>query len=379
VKHGLKILFAGTPDFAAVALKALLDSEHDIVAVYTQPDRPAGRGRKLTASPVKVLAEENSLTVVQPTSLKDADVQQELANWQADLMVVVAYGLILPDAVLRAPGLGCINIHASLLPKWRGAAPIQRAILAGDGQTGITIMQMDSGLDTGDMLLKITCPINPGDTAETLHDNLAKIGAQALLELLPNLSAGTLQPEPQDETQASYAKKLQKSEAELNWQQSVLPQENRARSSQNPAMALTCKQGKGYCVYNSYSYPVARPCLLVSSLMPIAYWEHSWVNLAPLHFFKNEPPRCIGPNPQPGLFSWSIFISGIIPDSGQSSGQGKKTKTADSGNLLWRFTRLPAAFCYRQRFAQKTFQSERWRCFMPASGWPVPTHRHACA
>jgi len=221
VKHGLKILFAGTPDFAAVALKALLDSEHDIVAVYTQPDRPAGRGRKLTASPVKVLAEENSLTVVQPTSLKDADVQQELANWQADLMVVVAYGLILPDAVLRAPGLGCINIHASLLPKWRGAAPIQRAILAGDGQTGITIMQMDSGLDTGDMLLKITCPINPGDTAETLHDNLAKIGAQALLELLPNLSAGTLQPEPQDETQASYAKKLQKSEAELDWQQSA--------------------------------------------------------------------------------------------------------------------------------------------------------------
>ena len=221
MKHGLKILFAGTPDFAAVALKALLDSEHDIVAVYTQPDRPAGRGRKLTASPVKILAEENGLTVVQPTSLRDADVQQELANWQADLMVVVAYGLILPDAVLRAPGLGCINIHASLLPKWRGAAPIQRAILAGDGQTGITIMQMDSGLDTGDMLLKITCPINPGDTAETLHDNLAKIGAQALLELLPNLSAGTLQPEPQDETQASYAKKLQKSEAELDWQQSA--------------------------------------------------------------------------------------------------------------------------------------------------------------
>ena len=221
MKHGLKILFAGTPDFAAVALKALLDSEHDIVAVYTQPDRPAGRGRKLTASPVKILAEENGLTVVQPTSLRDADVQQELANWQADLMVVVAYGLILPDAVLRAPGLGCINIHASLLPKWRGAAPIQRAILAGDGQTGITIMQMDSGLDTGDMLLKVTCPINPGDTAETLHDNLAKIGAQALLELLPNLSAGTLQPEPQDETQASYAKKLQKSEAELDWQQSA--------------------------------------------------------------------------------------------------------------------------------------------------------------
>ena len=221
MKHGLKILFAGTPEFAAVALKALLDSEHDIVAVYTQPDRPAGRGRKLTASPVKMLAEENGLTVVQPSSLRDADVQQELANWQADLMVVVAYGLILPDAVLATPRLGCINVHASLLPKWRGAAPIQRAILAGDGQTGITIMQMDSGLDTGDMLLKVTCPIVPGDSAEILHDKLAEIGAQAMLDILPDLSAGALQPELQDETQASYAKKLKKSEAELEWQQSA--------------------------------------------------------------------------------------------------------------------------------------------------------------
>ncbi len=221
MKHGLKILFAGTPEFAAVTLKALIDSGHDIVAVYTQPDRPAGRGRKLTASPVKALALEHDLPVVQPESLKETSVQQELAGWQADLMVVVAYGLILPEAVLKTPRLGCINIHASLLPKWRGAAPIQRAILAGDGQTGVTIMQMDEGLDTGDMLLKETCPINPGDTAETLHDNLADIGTQALLNILPNLSAGTLQPEPQDETQASYAKKLQKSEAELDWQQSA--------------------------------------------------------------------------------------------------------------------------------------------------------------
>ncbi len=221
MRHGLKILFAGTPGFAAVALKALIDSGCEIVAVYTQPDRPAGRGRKLTASSVKALALEHKLPVVQPESLKETGVQQELAGWQADLMVVVAYGLILPEAVLKTPRLGCINIHASLLPKWRGAAPIQRAILAGDGQTGVTIMQMDEGLDTGDMLLKVTCPINPGDTAEALHDKLAEIGARSLLDILPDLSAGTLQPELQDETQASYAKKLQKSEAQLDWQQSA--------------------------------------------------------------------------------------------------------------------------------------------------------------
>lgn len=221
MKHGLKILFAGTPEFAAVTLKALLGSGYDVVAVYTQPDRPAGRGRKLTASPVKVLALEHKIPVVQPESLKETSAQQELASWQADLMVVVAYGLILPDAVLKMPRLGCINIHASLLPKWRGAAPIQRAILAGDGQTGVTIMQMDAGLDTGDMLSKVTCPIEPGETSENLHNKLADLGAQALLDILPDLSAGELQPEPQDETQASYAKKLQKSEAELDWQQSA--------------------------------------------------------------------------------------------------------------------------------------------------------------
>jgi methionyl-tRNA formyltransferase len=221
VSNGLKIIFAGTPEFAAVSLKALLDSGHEITAVYTQPDRPAGRGRKLTASPVKTLALEHGLTVVQPVSLKDSTAQQDLANYQADLMVVVAYGLILPESVLKAPRLGCINIHASLLPKWRGAAPIQRAILAGDGQTGVTIMQMDAGLDTGDMLKKVTCSIEPGDSAETLHDKLAELGTQALLDTLPDLSAETLQPEAQDETQASYAKKLQKADAELNWQQNA--------------------------------------------------------------------------------------------------------------------------------------------------------------
>jgi methionyl-tRNA formyltransferase len=219
VSDGLKIIFAGTPEFAAVSLKTLLGSEHEVIAAYTQPDRPAGRGRKLTASPVKALALEHNLPIVQPVSLREANAQNELVNWQADLMIVVAYGLILPDAVLTAPRLGCINVHASLLPKWRGAAPIQRAILAGDGQTGITIMQMDAGLDTGDMLQKVTCPITPGDTAEVLQDKLAKLGAKALLDILPALSAGSLQPEVQDEILASYAKKIQKSEAKLDWQQ----------------------------------------------------------------------------------------------------------------------------------------------------------------
>jgi methionyl-tRNA formyltransferase len=217
VGQALKIIFAGTPDFAATILKALLDSEHEVVAVYTQPDRPAGRGRKLKASPVKVLAQEHGLPVLQPDSLKNPEAQQKVASWNADLMVVVAYGLILPQPVLTTPRLGCVNVHASLLPRWRGAAPIQRAILAGDLQTGITIMQMDQGLDTGDMLYRVTCPIEPGDTAQVLHDKLALLGAQALLDTLPELSNGTIQPQPQDDSLATYAEKLQKSEAELDW------------------------------------------------------------------------------------------------------------------------------------------------------------------
>jgi methionyl-tRNA formyltransferase len=219
VSQALKILFAGTPEFAATILKALLKSEHEIIAVYTQPDRPAGRGRKLTASPVKALALEQCVPVLQPTSLKDPEAQQTLSQFRADLMVVVAYGLILPQAVLSAPRLGCVNIHASLLPRWRGAAPIQRAILAGDSQTGITIMQMDAGLDTGDMLHTLTCPINPGDTSQVLHDKLAMLGAQALLETLPGLADNSLHPIPQDDAQATYAEKIQKAEAELDWEQ----------------------------------------------------------------------------------------------------------------------------------------------------------------
>jgi methionyl-tRNA formyltransferase len=217
----LNIVYAGTPEFAAVALGALLDTSHRISAVYTQPDRPAGRGRKLKASPVKELALEHGIEVRQPESLKDASEQAKLAALKPDVMIVAAYGLLLPAEVLTIPRLGCLNIHASLLPRWRGAAPIQRAILAGDAETGITIMKMDVGLDTGDMLYKLSTPIKVSDNAQTLHDRLASLGARAITEVLDKLQQGTLVAEKQDETQACYAKKLQKAEAEIDWHQAA--------------------------------------------------------------------------------------------------------------------------------------------------------------
>ncbi|HLP98148.1 MAG TPA: methionyl-tRNA formyltransferase [Sideroxyarcus sp.] len=212
----MKIIFAGTPEFAASALGALLN-EHQIVTVLTQPDRPSGRGMQLTASPVKQLAVQHGLPVLQPATLKTAETQQAIAGLGADLMVVAAYGLILPKAVLQMPRLGCLNIHASLLPRWRGAAPIQRAILAGDSETGITIMQMDEGLDTGDMLLKKTCAITAVDTAATLHDKLAGLGAEAIIEALHKLERNELPTEKQDALLATYAAKLTKGEAQLDW------------------------------------------------------------------------------------------------------------------------------------------------------------------
>ena len=214
----MKIIFAGTPQFAVSALAALT-KEHQIIAVLTQPDRPSGRGMQLTASPVKQFALQQGLQVLQPASLKSDEAQQAIAQLDADLMVVAAYGLILPKAVLQMPRRGCLNIHASLLPRWRGAAPIQRAILAGDAETGITIMQMDEGLDTGDMLLKKTCAIAADDTAQTLHDKLAELGAQAIVEALQNMQQGKLVPEKQDARNATYAAKLTKGEAQLDWKQ----------------------------------------------------------------------------------------------------------------------------------------------------------------
>jgi methionyl-tRNA formyltransferase len=217
----MKVIFAGTPEFAAQALAALIEAGHQIPLVLTQPDRPAGRGMKLTASPVKALALQHGLWVEQPLTLKDATAQQVIADIGADVMVVAAYGLILPQAVLAMPRLGCLNIHASLLPRWRGAAPIQRALLAGDRETGITIMQMDVGLDTGDMLLEETLPIAADDTAQTLHDKLATLGARAIVAALDLLQQGTLIPRPQDNALATYAAKLTKEEGKIDWKQSA--------------------------------------------------------------------------------------------------------------------------------------------------------------
>ena len=213
----LRIVFAGTPDFAAAHLRALLQAGLNIVAVYSQPDRPAGRGQKLAMSAVKQLAQQHELPVYQPVSLRAPEAQAELAALQPDLLVVVAYGLILPQAVLDIPRLGCINSHASLLPRWRGAAPIQRAIEAGDSESGVTVMRMEAGLDTGPMLLKVTTPISAEDTGGTLHDRLAELGPPAVLQAIDGLAAGTLDGELQDDELATYAHKLGKADARIDW------------------------------------------------------------------------------------------------------------------------------------------------------------------
>ena len=242
----LNIIFAGTPDFAAQHLQALIDSPHNVIAVYTQPDKPAGRGKKLQASPVKQLAEQYQIPVYQPKSLRKPETQAELTALHADVMVVVAYGLILPQAVLDAPTYGCLNVHGSLLPRWRGAAPIQRAIWAGDKQTGVTIMQMDAGLDTGDMLHKVFCDIDLQDTSADLYHKLAEIAPNALIEVLNHLTDGTFIAEPQDDTQSNYAEKLSKEEAKLDWQLSAEQLERNIRAFNPWPMAylqLTDEQG----------------------------------------------------------------------------------------------------------------------------------------
>ena len=247
--QGLNLIFAGTPEFAARSLQALLDSPHTVRAVYTQPDRPAGRGRKLKASPVKALALAHEIPVRQPKTLRNAEAQAELAALDADLMIVVAYGLLLPREVLQAPRLGCLNVHASLLPRWRGAAPIQRAILAGDSETGVTIMQMDEGLDTGDMLLKARTPIRDDDTAQTLHDRLAELGAQALLDALEGLQAGSLRPQPQDDSQATYAAKLDKAEARIDWRRPATKLARQVRAFNPWPVAYTPYKGQNLRIW----------------------------------------------------------------------------------------------------------------------------------
>ena len=241
----LRIIYAGTPDFSVAALEALIASEHEVVAVYTQPDRPAGRGRDLKASPVKEKALQHQISVYQPLSLKDVQAQQELVALDADRMVVTAYGLLLPIEVLDAPRLGCINIHASLLPRWRGAAPIQRAILAGDDKTGITIMQMDEGLDTGDMLAVAECEIKPHDTASSLHDKLMKLGAETLLSALPAIADQSCARIKQDDSHACYASKLNKAEAKIDWQSSAIEIERAVRAYNSWPVAYCHLERKG--------------------------------------------------------------------------------------------------------------------------------------
>ena len=226
----LRIVFAGTPEFAATHLQALIGSEHTIVGVYTQPDRPANRGKKLQASPVKEVALQHNLPVFQPLNFRNDEDVAALAALEADVMIVVAYGLILPQRVLDTPRFGCLNVHGSLLPRWRGAAPIQRCIEAGDKVTGITIMQMNAGLDTGDMLSKVTTGIMADDTGGSLHDRLASMGPAALLATLEQLEAGQLQPEVQNDALANYAHKLSKDEALINWADDAVILERRIRA-----------------------------------------------------------------------------------------------------------------------------------------------------
>ena len=246
MSNTLRIIYAGTPDFSVAALEALIASEYDVIAVYTQPDRPAGRGRGMQASPVKEKALQYNIPVFQPESLKEESAQTELQALNADLMIVTAYGLLLPAKVLKTPRLGCINIHASLLPRWRGAAPIQRAILAGDKKTGITIMQMDEGLDTGDVLTVAECDISDDDTGSSLHDKLMLLGAETLMSALPDIAEqkGGAQ---QNETNTCYASKLSKAEARIDWSLSAVEIQRAIRAYNSWPVA--------YCLYEKNDKP----------------------------------------------------------------------------------------------------------------------------
>ncbi len=251
----LRIVFAGTPEFAATHLQALLASAHPVLAVYTQPDRPAGRGQKTLASPVKQLALQHGLPVCQPQSLRDPEARAGLARLQPDLLVVVAYGLILPQAVLDIPRLGCINSHASLLPRWRGAAPIQRAIEAGDPESGVTVMQMEAGLDTGPMLLNVHTPIQAEDTGGSLHDRLARLGAAAIVRAVDGLAASTLTGEPQDERLATYAHKLNREEALVDWQQPARTLERQIRAFSPWPVSHSLLQGVAIKIHSARPIP----------------------------------------------------------------------------------------------------------------------------
>lgn len=251
----MKIIFAGTPEFALPALETLLNSHHQICAVYTQPDRPAGRGQRLTASPVKNLAIANKLPLYQPLTLKDFSTQQQLQDLNAAILVNVAYGMLLPEAVLNIPQLGCINIHPSLLPRFRGAAPIQRAIMAGDAITGVTIMKMDLGLDTGDLYQQSSLPIDNYDTTVTLMEKTAKIGAKLLLEVLTKIENGQALATPQNNAQATYANKISKEEGKIDWQKSALAIERMIRAFNPWPVAFTEINGKYFRIWQATTKP----------------------------------------------------------------------------------------------------------------------------
>lgn len=247
----LNIIFAGTPEFAAQHLSHLIEQGFNIIAAYTQPDRPAGRGKKLQPSAVKQVALEHDIPVCQPESLKTEEALSELASWNADLMIVVAYGLLLPKAALDTPKFGCINVHGSILPKWRGAAPIQRAVLEGDAETGVTIMQMDVGLDTGDMLLIETCPITADDTSGSVYEKLQKLGPPALVSAVNEIAAETLTAEKQNDDLATYAHKLSKQEALIDWTESAEVIERKVRGYQPWPVAHTVFTGNPIKVWQA--------------------------------------------------------------------------------------------------------------------------------
>lgn len=250
----LSIVFAGTPDFAVPALETLLAGPHRVAAVYTQPDRPAGRGRQLAASPVKACAAAAGIPVEQPVNFKEPSARERLGTYRPDLMVVVAYGLILPRTVLEIPRLGCLNIHASLLPRWRGAAPIQRALLAGDAETGVAIMCMEAGLDTGPVLLETRTPIGPRETGASLHDRLARMGADLLPHAIDGLAQGHLPARAQPTAGVTYAHKIQKNEARIDWCKSAVEIDRQVRAFNPWPVAETLLDGEQLRIWE------AEPC-----------------------------------------------------------------------------------------------------------------------
>ncbi len=249
----LRIVFAGTPDFSVPPLQKLLESEHQLVAVYTQPDRPSGRGRKLLPGPVKTRALEAGVPVRQPASLKAAEEIDALRALQPDLIVVVAYGLLLPEPVLNIPRLGCVNIHASILPRWRGAAPIQRAIQTGDTESGVSIMRMDQGLDTGPVYLTRRIMLTADETGGSLHDRLSLLGATALLEALPGIADGSLRPVAQDDAAATYAAKLEKTEAQIDWSRPAVEIERQVRAFNPWPVAFTRYENANLRIWDAHA------------------------------------------------------------------------------------------------------------------------------